>query len=80
MFPASVKPNSQTFAILLTACANLAALEQDKEVHAIIVRGGCEFDVSLRKALTDVCKMWDNGECLLCFSQNASSQICSLLE
>jgi hypothetical protein len=40
-----VKPNSVTFASILPACANLAALEHGKEVHEDIIRSGFQSDV-----------------------------------
>eukprot|EP01018_Ginkgo_biloba_P034726 Gb_12552 [translate_table: standard] len=51
---AGVKPDSETFAILLPACANLAALEQGKEVHEVIMRCGFQFNVFVGSALVDM--------------------------
>eukprot|EP01018_Ginkgo_biloba_P002733 Gb_33136 [translate_table: standard] len=49
-----VKPNSKTFASVLTACANLSALEQGKEIHREIVRVGFQCDVFVGNALVDM--------------------------
>eukprot|EP01018_Ginkgo_biloba_P031908 Gb_25357 [translate_table: standard] len=51
---AGVKPNSDTFASILPACANLAALEQGKEVHEDIIRSGFQSDVFVGSALVDM--------------------------
>eukprot|EP01018_Ginkgo_biloba_P034626 Gb_37254 [translate_table: standard] len=51
---AGVKPNLQTFAIVLPACANLAALEQGKEVHEVIIRSGFHSDIFVGSALVDM--------------------------
>eukprot|EP01018_Ginkgo_biloba_P009819 Gb_14458 [translate_table: standard] len=48
----SLKPNSITFASVLTACANLAALQEGKEVHEDIVRSGFQPDILVCNALT----------------------------
>eukprot|EP01018_Ginkgo_biloba_P031778 Gb_10324 [translate_table: standard] len=51
---AGVKPNSDTFASALPACANLAALEHGKEVHEDIIRSGFQYDVFVGSALVDM--------------------------
>eukprot|EP01018_Ginkgo_biloba_P034623 Gb_37261 [translate_table: standard] len=51
---AGVKANSQTFAVVLPACANLVALEQGKEVHEVIVRSGFQCNVFVGSALVDM--------------------------
>eukprot|EP01018_Ginkgo_biloba_P001307 Gb_24666 [translate_table: standard] len=51
---AAVQPNSKTFASLLPACANLAALERGKEVHEAIIRSGFHSDVFVGSALVDM--------------------------
>eukprot|EP01018_Ginkgo_biloba_P032087 Gb_22769 [translate_table: standard] len=48
---ADVNPNSETFAIVLPACANLAAMEHGKEVHEVIIRSGFQSDVSVGNTL-----------------------------
>eukprot|EP01018_Ginkgo_biloba_P036923 Gb_03481 [translate_table: standard] len=50
----SVKPNSVTFASVLPACANLAALEFGKGVHEDIVRSGFQSDVFVGNGLVDM--------------------------
>jgi ATP-dependent DNA helicase HFM1/MER3 len=49
-----VKPNLDTFASILPACANLASIEQGKEVHENIIRIGCQSDVFVASALVDM--------------------------
>eukprot|EP01018_Ginkgo_biloba_P013192 Gb_32452 [translate_table: standard] len=51
---AGVKPNSNTFASVLPACANLAALEQGMEIHEDIIRCGFQSDVFVESALVDM--------------------------
>eukprot|EP01018_Ginkgo_biloba_P009907 Gb_21316 [translate_table: standard] len=48
------QPNSVTFAGVLPACANLAALEHGKEVHEDIIRSGYQSDVFVGSALIDM--------------------------
>eukprot|EP01018_Ginkgo_biloba_P011334 Gb_02266 [translate_table: standard] len=48
---AGVKPNSKTFASVLQACANLAALEQGMETHEEIIKSGFQSDVFVANAL-----------------------------
>eukprot|EP01018_Ginkgo_biloba_P024066 Gb_36172 [translate_table: standard] len=49
-----MKPNSDTFASVLPACANLAALEQGKQMHDNIIRRGFHSDVFVESALVDM--------------------------
>eukprot|EP01018_Ginkgo_biloba_P001347 Gb_16635 [translate_table: standard] len=49
-----VKPNSNTFASVLPACINLAALEQGKDIHEEILRSGFQSDVFVGSALIDM--------------------------
>eukprot|EP01018_Ginkgo_biloba_P001598 Gb_35887 [translate_table: standard] len=49
-----VKPNSNTFASVLPACASLAALDQGKEIHEEIIRSGFLSDVFVGNALVDM--------------------------
>eukprot|EP01018_Ginkgo_biloba_P026252 Gb_14197 [translate_table: standard] len=51
---AGVKPNSVTFASVLPACANLAALEYGKEVHEDIIRSRFQPDIVVENALVDM--------------------------
>eukprot|EP01018_Ginkgo_biloba_P012108 Gb_38817 [translate_table: standard] len=51
---AGVKPNSKTFASVLPACANLAALEQGKEIHKEIIKSGFQSDIFLGNGLVDM--------------------------
>jgi pentatricopeptide repeat protein len=70
MLLSDVKPNSDTFASLLPACANLAALEQGKEIHEDIHRSGLQSDLFVQNALIDMyakcgsiedaCKVFDD--------------------
>ncbi|XP_057851065.2 pentatricopeptide repeat-containing protein At2g03880, mitochondrial [Cryptomeria japonica] len=46
-----VKPNAATVTVVLLACGGLAALEQGKEVHAVISRSGFEYDFFVGNAL-----------------------------
>eukprot|EP01018_Ginkgo_biloba_P015302 Gb_10776 [translate_table: standard] len=48
------KPNSVTIASVLPACANLAALQQGKEIHDYIIRIGFDSDVYVGSALLDM--------------------------
>eukprot|EP01018_Ginkgo_biloba_P000442 Gb_36920 [translate_table: standard] len=49
-----MKPNSKTFASVLPAYANLAALEQGMEIHEEIIRSGFQSDVFVGNALVDM--------------------------
>eukprot|EP01018_Ginkgo_biloba_P009823 Gb_15506 [translate_table: standard] len=49
-----IKPDHFTFASVLPACANLAALEHGKEVHRDIIRSGLQFDTFVDNALVDM--------------------------
>eukprot|EP01018_Ginkgo_biloba_P013574 Gb_33693 [translate_table: standard] len=51
---AGVKPNSTTFVSVLPACANLAALEQGKQIHEEIIESGFQFDHFVGNALVDM--------------------------
>jgi pentatricopeptide repeat protein len=48
------KPDSVTMVSVLPACANLAALQQGKWIHAFIFRSGHESHVSVQNALIDM--------------------------
>eukprot|EP01018_Ginkgo_biloba_P019477 Gb_00849 [translate_table: standard] len=51
---AGVKPDSDIFATVLPACANLAALDVGREVHIDIIRTGFQSDVFVGSALVDM--------------------------
>jgi pentatricopeptide repeat protein len=55
---AGVKPNSKTFASVISACANLASLEHGMEIHREIIRSGYQTDVFVESAL--ICQMWEH--------------------
>jgi pentatricopeptide repeat protein len=49
-----MRPDSQTFASTLPACANFAALEQGTEIHEKIIRSGFQSDMVVANALIDM--------------------------
>eukprot|EP01018_Ginkgo_biloba_P026157 Gb_09455 [translate_table: standard] len=49
-----VKPNAETFATVLPACAGLAALDEGKEVHRDIIRSGFQSDIFVQNGLVDM--------------------------
>eukprot|EP01018_Ginkgo_biloba_P030400 Gb_19693 [translate_table: standard] len=49
-----VKVNLVTITIILSACAQIAALQLGKMIHASIIRGGFESDVFVGSALIDM--------------------------
>eukprot|EP01018_Ginkgo_biloba_P019333 Gb_33834 [translate_table: standard] len=49
-----VRPDSDTFASVLPACGNLAALQHGKEVHEDIIRSGFQSDVFVGNGLVDM--------------------------
>ncbi|KAJ7536574.1 hypothetical protein O6H91_12G075100 [Diphasiastrum complanatum] len=49
-----VRPNTVTYAILLKACASIAALEQGKQLHLDIIKSGFESDVIVGSTLIDM--------------------------
>eukprot|EP01018_Ginkgo_biloba_P031948 Gb_02723 [translate_table: standard] len=51
---AGVKPNSETISIVLPACTNVAALEQGKEIHDVIIKSEFQFDIFVGSALVDM--------------------------
>jgi len=51
---AGVKLNLETFASVLSACANSAALEQGMEIHEDIIRSGLQVDAFVGNALVDM--------------------------
>eukprot|EP01018_Ginkgo_biloba_P013187 Gb_32448 [translate_table: standard] len=51
---AGVKPDLKTFASVLVACADLAALEQGIEIHEDIIKNGLVSDIFVENALIDM--------------------------
>ncbi|XP_042520719.1 pentatricopeptide repeat-containing protein At4g18840 [Macadamia integrifolia] len=51
---AKVKPNSYTLVILLSACANLGAMNQGEWIHSFINKNGIKIDGFLATALVDM--------------------------
>ncbi|KAJ7528005.1 hypothetical protein O6H91_16G079900 [Diphasiastrum complanatum] len=49
-----MQPNNVTFVFLLKACANLAALEQGKQLHSEIIKVGFQSDVVVGSTLVDM--------------------------
>ncbi|KAJ7568079.1 hypothetical protein O6H91_01G018000 [Diphasiastrum complanatum] len=49
-----IKPNQITFLCALDACSSLAALEKAREVHASIVKSGCQQTPVIATALVNV--------------------------
>ncbi|KAJ7527666.1 hypothetical protein O6H91_16G065300 [Diphasiastrum complanatum] len=49
-----MQPNNVTFVFLLKACANLAALEQGKQLHSEIRKRGFQSDVVVGSTLVDM--------------------------
>ncbi|KAJ7517631.1 hypothetical protein O6H91_21G032400 [Diphasiastrum complanatum] len=50
----NVQPNNVTYVVLLNACASIAALEQGKQLHSNIIKGGFESDVIIGNTLIDM--------------------------
>jgi len=60
----SIQPSRFTFASVLSACANLAALQEGIRIHHEIIRSGIVFDIFLGNALIDMyvkCGSVENG-------------------
>eukprot|EP01018_Ginkgo_biloba_P029527 Gb_22655 [translate_table: standard] len=51
---AGIEPTQFTFPCVLSACANLAALDQALEIHEHIIENGFESDAFVRSALIDM--------------------------
>lgn len=49
-----VTPNEITYATLLSACANIFALEQGRQIHGFMIRNGYTIDTVVRGALVDM--------------------------
>eukprot|EP00253_Pinus_taeda_P001147 PITA_01147 len=62
MQAAGLKPNSNTFASVLSACANLTALEEGMVIHAKIIKNGFLSDVFVGSALVDMYAKCDSIE------------------
>eukprot|EP01018_Ginkgo_biloba_P017986 Gb_15352 [translate_table: standard] len=57
-----IRPNHFSFASVLPACANLAALKLGKEFHEQIIRSGFQSNVFVGSALVDMYVKCDNVE------------------
>ncbi|PKU61686.1 Pentatricopeptide repeat-containing protein [Dendrobium catenatum] len=51
----SKEPDNFTFASILTACANDTAIEQEKQIHALILKSDFMVDTALTNALITMC-------------------------
>eukprot|EP01018_Ginkgo_biloba_P034750 Gb_24815 [translate_table: standard] len=51
---AGIKPDSGTFVIVLPACAYLAAMNEGKEIHEVIIKSGFQSNVFVGSALVDM--------------------------
>lgn len=51
---AGVKPNHFTFSSALSACANKAALEEGRQIHAHVIKTGCELDPFVANGVVDM--------------------------
>ncbi|KAJ7563082.1 hypothetical protein O6H91_03G096300 [Diphasiastrum complanatum] len=49
-----IAPDKVVFLVVLKACAKIAALEQGKELHSLIINSGFESDVMVDSALVDM--------------------------
>ncbi|KAJ7528356.1 hypothetical protein O6H91_15G000100 [Diphasiastrum complanatum] len=49
-----VQPDNVTLVLLLNACASLAALEQGKQLHSVIMKRGFQSDVVVGSTLVDM--------------------------
>jgi pentatricopeptide repeat protein len=54
MLQMCIQPNQFTYASVLQACANLAALEHGKEIHEDIIMNGFRSDIFVGNALVDM--------------------------
>ncbi|KAL6845855.1 hypothetical protein ACP4OV_024430 [Aristida adscensionis] len=54
MLTEGLKPNSATLITVISACANLAALERGEQMHSYVKEMGWESDVSISTALVDM--------------------------
>ncbi|KAF8714992.1 hypothetical protein HU200_027536 [Digitaria exilis] len=54
MLTEGLKPNSATLITVISACANLAALERGEQIHSYVKEIGWESDVSISTALIDM--------------------------
>lgn len=50
----AVWPNSKSFAIVLSVCAHLEAMEEGKQVYAHIIKTGFVFNVSVSNGLVSL--------------------------
>ncbi|CAN6248954.1 unnamed protein product [Urochloa humidicola] len=54
MLTDGLKPNLATLVTVISACANLAALERGEQIHSYVKEMGWESDVSISTALVDM--------------------------
>lgn len=54
MISRGLKPNTATLAILLSACAQVASLDEGKKIHDYIIENGFSNDVYIATALVDM--------------------------
>lgn len=54
MISRGLKPNTATLAVLLSACAQIASLENGKKIHDYIIEEGFSYEVSVATALVDM--------------------------
>ncbi|XP_057820344.1 pentatricopeptide repeat-containing protein At4g02750 [Cryptomeria japonica] len=54
MHSAGVKPDAKTFATVLSACGELAALEEGIDIHKEITKGGFQSEIFVANALVDM--------------------------
>ncbi|XP_057863194.1 pentatricopeptide repeat-containing protein At2g13600 [Cryptomeria japonica] len=54
MQKAGTKPNQFTSSCVLSACANLQALEEGKQVHSDVIKSGLELDIFVGNSLIDM--------------------------
>lgn len=62
---AGVKPNQFTYPTVLRACANLASIEEGKQVHCHIIKAGAASDTFVASAIVDMyikCGSLEDGQ------------------
>lgn len=65
-----IKPNQFTFAGILRACANIASLEQGKQIHVFVIKTGLEADLFMASILLDMyAKCMKMDDALLIFEK-----------
>ncbi|KAF3793121.1 Pentatricopeptide repeat-containing protein [Nymphaea thermarum] len=51
LYSMGVKPNEFTLSVVLLGCSNLEALEEGKQIHAFVTRGGFSLDLAVSNSL-----------------------------